>query len=111
MIVPQLMAVWFGVSANRAGRSGLLSALGGAAQAFAVGTIVVNLAAYAVDTIAIDGYLTFRFVTFLLSLVITVLLGAIFTRNRDSKSSEGMDSGAQMRKRLRQKAQANGGIK
>ncbi len=75
MIVPIIMAIWFGVTAYKAGRNWFAWGLGGAVLAFIVGTIVVNLGALMFGSFSLDGYIAFRIISAVVAIAITILIG------------------------------------
>ena len=75
MIVPLIMAIWFGITARQAGRSWLAWSIGGAAFAFIISTIVVNLGAAMFGPFTVDGYIPFRIVSAIIAIAVTVLVG------------------------------------
>lgn len=75
MLVPLIMAIWFGYTAHQAGKSWLGWAVGGALLAFLISTVTVNLAAVLFGPFTIDSYIPFRIVSALVAIAITVLVG------------------------------------
>jgi cytochrome c biogenesis protein CcdA len=87
MLVPLIMAIWFGVTAHKAGRKWYLWAPGGAVLAFVVVTVVTNLGAVMFGPFSIDVYVWFRIIAMVISIAITIWLGHLIMRNLRQKTA------------------------
>jgi len=74
------MALWFGIVAKRSGRNVLVWAIGGAVLAFVVGLIVGVVAREVVGRVRLRDYSTYLIVTALISIGLTIAIGALITR-------------------------------
>ena len=76
MLVPLIMAIWFGYTARRAGRNWFAWAIGGAVLAFIVATIVPNVGAAMFGPFTLDNYIPFRIISSIVAVVITIIVGS-----------------------------------
>jgi hypothetical protein len=85
MIVPIIMAIWFGFRASKTGRNAIGWAIGGAALSFAMATLFANLGVLLVSgslrpRMELQTYMAVRIVTAVLAIVATIILGQVLLR-------------------------------
>ena len=87
MIVPILMAIWFGVRASRAGKNVIGWALAGAVLSFVVATVFANAGFLLVGgsltpRMEPETYIAVRIVSAILSIVAMIVIGQLALKPR-----------------------------
>ena len=90
MIVPIIMAIWFGIAANKARRNVIGWALGGALLTFIVATILANIGILLVTgelggRIEFDTYMAIRIITGIATIIVMGFAAGRLTRFGDAK--------------------------
>lgn len=88
MIVPIIMAIWFGVHAHRAGRNWFGWALAGAALSFIVNTIVRNVGIAMFGPFDLDSVVPFLIISTIVAIAVIVALGFLIMSGFRKRSAE-----------------------
>jgi hypothetical protein len=81
MLVPIIMAIWFGYTAHRNGRSRLGWALGGAALSVAISSVVFNTGAALFGPFRSDDLMAFFAGGLIIAIAITASIGHVIMSN------------------------------